>query len=299
MDMQMRDIEYFSVVAERGNVGRAAEALGLSQPALSKSLRRLEKSVGAKLVKRTPKGVDLTAVGAALYSQSRRLRLSLDDVMHEIEDLSQARTGHVRIGTVAGIAEDVVSAASVALLKQAPNATLAVTVSSADALLLSLRDGQLDLTVASTSPAPSEGLARERLFDDEFVVYASAGHRLARQKRVALSDLTQELWASGSHAAVSWQELCRAFEGRGFSSPRVALECSSTSVRLHAIASSNLLGFSSRRFVKRAARRYRLAELPTAGISVNRRIEVLHRKDGYLSPMARRLMDILKSLHAG
>ena len=63
--MELRDIEYFAVVAEHGNLRRASEALGLSPPALSKSLRRLEESMQAKLVERTPKGVALTPVGAA------------------------------------------------------------------------------------------------------------------------------------------------------------------------------------------------------------------------------------------
>ena len=67
MKHQLRDIEYFSEVAERGNVGRAAEALGLSQPALSKSLRRLENSMQAKLVKRLSRGIELTAAGKELY----------------------------------------------------------------------------------------------------------------------------------------------------------------------------------------------------------------------------------------
>ena len=59
--MQLRDLEYFAAVAEHGNLGRAAEALDLSQPALSKSVRRLELWAGTKLVQRTPKGVELTA----------------------------------------------------------------------------------------------------------------------------------------------------------------------------------------------------------------------------------------------
>ena len=59
MNMDLRDVEYFAVVAQHGHLGRAAEALGLGQPALSMSLRRLEKSAQAKLVKRTPKGVEL------------------------------------------------------------------------------------------------------------------------------------------------------------------------------------------------------------------------------------------------
>ena len=82
----LRDIEYFSVVAECGNVGRASVELGLSQPAVSKSLRRLDSSIHAKLVQRTPMGIALTSVGATLFSQVRRLRLSLDEVTREIAD---------------------------------------------------------------------------------------------------------------------------------------------------------------------------------------------------------------------
>ena len=87
--MELRDLEYFAAIAEYGHLGRAAEALGLSQPALSKCLRRLEKAVDAKLVMRTPKGVALTSVGAALRTHAKRLSLSLTDVVHEAADLSQ------------------------------------------------------------------------------------------------------------------------------------------------------------------------------------------------------------------
>src|SRR5687767_7852705 len=98
MKIQVRDIQYFTVVAQLGHVGRAAEELGLSQPALSKSLRRLESVLGAKLVSRTPKGVDLTAVGAALSARARGLRLSLDDIAREAADLREGNAGQVRIG---------------------------------------------------------------------------------------------------------------------------------------------------------------------------------------------------------
>ena len=85
--MNLRDIEYFAVVSQHGHLGRAAEALGLGQPALSMSLRRLEKSAQAKLVKRTPKGVELTAVGAALLSHVSKLRLARADLAREVADL--------------------------------------------------------------------------------------------------------------------------------------------------------------------------------------------------------------------
>jgi DNA-binding transcriptional LysR family regulator len=96
--MELRDLQYFAVVAEHGNVRRASEILELSPPALSKSLRRLEQSMKAKLVTRSAKGVELTPVGTALLAQISRIRQTLDDVAREAEDLSEGRAGHLRIG---------------------------------------------------------------------------------------------------------------------------------------------------------------------------------------------------------
>ena len=70
MKQRLRDIEYFPVVAKHGHLGRAADALGLTQSALSKSLRRLEQAMQAKLVRRTSKGMALTTVGVALADSS-------------------------------------------------------------------------------------------------------------------------------------------------------------------------------------------------------------------------------------
>src|SRR4051812_23241815 len=118
--MELRDIEYFAEVARHGHLGRAAEALGLSQPAISKSLRRLEASLQAKLVKRTPKGVELTAEGSTLLLRVRALRLSLQDVTREIADVRRGRTGHVRVGVGENVAEYLVRQACTALLHDAP-----------------------------------------------------------------------------------------------------------------------------------------------------------------------------------
>ena len=96
MKIGLRDIEYFAVVADHRHVGRAAEALGLSQPALSRSLSRLEQSLDTKLLTRTPKGVELTVVGAAFLSHVQRLRLSLDDLEHEVADLTKGHVGNLR-----------------------------------------------------------------------------------------------------------------------------------------------------------------------------------------------------------
>ena len=96
--MELRDIEYFAVVAEHRHLGRAANALGLSQPALSKSLRRLEQDLQVKLVKRAPKGIELTPEGSVLLLRVRDLRLSLLSLRREITDVGEGRVGQLRVG---------------------------------------------------------------------------------------------------------------------------------------------------------------------------------------------------------
>ena len=96
--MELRDIEYFEEIAEQRHLGRAAERLGLSQPALSKSLRRLEEAMQVKLFDRNAKGLELTAEGSLLLARARDLRLSLRNVAREVSELSEGRAGHLRIG---------------------------------------------------------------------------------------------------------------------------------------------------------------------------------------------------------
>ncbi len=293
--MELRDIEYFAVVAEHGHLGRAAESLGLSQPALSKSLRRLEQSLQAKVVKRTPKGVELTAEGSALLLHVRELRLSLQDVAREIADLGQGRVGHLRIGAGPITAEHLLPAALIATLKSAPKVTLKISVSDNDLMIPALRNGELDLIVNFLRASPSEGLAQEHLFDDEFVVFASAGHRLTKLKRVTLADLAQERWAVSDPTLGYRQWLDRKFHDNGMPPPQVAVETRSIRLRLQTLASSDLVDFTSRHVFRQAAQQFGLKELPVKELEWRRSIGVIYRKDAYLSPAAKRFIETLKA----
>jgi DNA-binding transcriptional LysR family regulator len=180
--MQLRDLEYFSAIAEHRSVRRAADTLGMSQPGLSKSLRRLETELRAKLVARTPKGVDLTAVGAALLAQVRRLHLTFEDVAREAADLSAGRAGHLRVGANP-LCADLLPAAYAILLKDAPGVTFSATVDDNDVMIPALRKGEIDLIVNYLPESPWEGCDTEQLDADyDIVVYASASHPLARKK---------------------------------------------------------------------------------------------------------------------
>jgi len=293
--MELRDIEYFSVIAEHGHLGRAAESLGLSQPALSMSLRRLEKSLQAKLVKRTPKGLELTSVGAALLSRVDRLRLSMNDVAREAADLSQGRAGDLRIGATPEFAELLLPPALGVLFKSAPKLTAKVTVAAPDVLLPALQSGEHDVVIRGIASSPFPDLIHEPLLDDEFVVVSAVNHRLARQEPITIADLARERWTVSAASVLSWKWLQSMFKEHNLAPPALAMDSNSAWVRLLTVASSDLLGFSSRRFVKQVAAHFPLTVLQVREATWARRIGVIYRKDAYLPPALVRLTDILKT----
>jgi DNA-binding transcriptional LysR family regulator len=290
--MEFRDIEYFAVLAEHGHVGRAAEALGLSQPALSVSLRRLEQAMQTKLVKRTPKGVELTATGTALMSRVQRLRLAREDVLREVADLSQGRAGLLRIGAHPGVVDFPLAPACAELLKDAADLELVVTAMTSR-LVPALRSGELDLIVHD-AVAPQGDLMQEYLFDDPFGTFVAANHPLARRKQVTIRDLAQERWAR-TGIRENWDRFVEASLAAGNPVPRTGIRTDSQPLRDYLVANAGLLGYTTRRALKEVASQYRVAEIKVKELERVRRVHVSYRKDGYLSPAGHRFIEILKA----
>ncbi len=292
--MEPRDLHYFAVVAEHGNLRRAADAIGISQPALSKTLRRLEKSAGTRVVKRTPKGVELTAMGNALLAYARRLQLTMDDVLKEVADLNGGRSGLLRIGANFDAAENLLPIACGILMQRSPEVVIKITAGTNEALVPAVRQGHLDLIIIGIPRSGEIDLIQERLWEDKFVVCAAASHPLSRRKRVIMSDLVQERWALPSANLLSWQQVFRAFADSGLPPPRVAMETNFRQISLHAIARSGLLGFIPKSELKKTAQGVRLVEIPVKELVWTRQLGVRYRKDAYLSPAARKFIEILK-----
>jgi DNA-binding transcriptional LysR family regulator len=292
--LELRDLEYFARIAALGNVRRAADELDMSPAALSKCLRRLERDMKAQLVERTPKGVALTLVGRALLVQVERIRLTMQDVAREAEDLSHGNAGHLRIGTSSNRIEETHSVYA-ALIKEAPRVTIAITVSDNDALVPALQKGELDFIVNFLTLMPSEGCVQEALYDDEYVVCVSASHPLARRRVVTMEDLARERWTISPVQMFPWHPLYEAFVKRGLAQPTVAASTRSLRMRLLIVASTHLLGFMSRRFIQQKASLHRLKILPVRELTIRQSVGLIYRESGYLSPAALRFMGILRA----
>src|SRR6476646_7572866 len=261
--MQLRDIEYFAVVAEHGNIRRASEALDLSPAAVSKSVRRLEASLQTKLMERVPKGVQLTAVGAALVEHVSRLRLTMSDVVREAHDLTTGLAGHLRIGASPVECEDL-PAACARLLMEAPKVSIELEVNDNDVLLPRLCRGELDVVFNFIGAAPQPGTVHERLYDDELVVCASAKHRLAKARRVPVAELARERWAMQSLSHASVLTLAHVLRDHGCPPPNIAVQARSLRARLQLWSCTDLLGVTTKRILRQAGAAFGIKEIAVA-----------------------------------
>ena len=295
MKFDHRDIEYFAAIATHGHIGRAAESLGIGQPALSIALRRLECAADAKLVERTPRGVVLTSVGAGLIRHVDRLRLAREDLGRELADLAHGEAGSLRIGASPSNTFDPLPLVCRTLLLRSPKLELVVSVHDNDALIPALRRGDLDIVIGHRQQLREPDLTEVLLRQDEFVVYCAKSHSLAKRKQLKLADLARERWVlTEANALGPWLSLRHFFSERGLPPPRLAMLSPSPTVNLRTVADSPLLGISNRRNVL-DARAMGLVVLPVQDLEWKRDAVLMHRKDGYLSPLATRFIRELKA----
>lgn len=291
--MEIRDIRYFRMIAQYGNLARASEALDLNPTALSKSLRRLEDAVGARLVQRTPKGVQLTAAGKALVARADKLQLVLDDIRQEAADFGKGRAGHINIATAVGIGEYCIADASLVLMKEAVDVSIRIELFHAGQVTDAVRKGLVDFAVTQNR-LHFQDITVEELFTVRYAVYASAKHRLTQRKRLTLADLVNERWVSDIDSRRQY-DLGELFAARGLPPPKLRFEATSFTTRLPLMESSDLIAFASEAVVRRAAQNFRLVVLPVEDIDLTGSVVVSYRRDGYLSPAARRMIEILKA----
>jgi LysR family transcriptional regulator, hydrogen peroxide-inducible genes activator len=184
--MELDQLRYFLRVAERGNFTRAAEDLALSQPALSRSIQKLEEELGQPVFERKTRSVSLTEAGVLLQSRAQQVLTILDDTKAEITDDGQS--GRVRVGAIPTIAPyflpDVLRQFATAF----PKATLIVQEDTTEELLKSCTQGEIDLAILAL-PVPAKYLESEELFEEELLLVLPVDHPLVSKPKIRLTDV--------------------------------------------------------------------------------------------------------------
>lgn len=290
--MDLRDLSYFQTIAEIGHLGRAADKLNRSQPALTKSIQRLEESLGARLFQRDGRGIKLTEVGELLLIRSKQLQLSVSETQREVHDLANGLIGNVRLGCAASMAEYLLPQLAASLLERAPEVRLSLSIAQDDVLKSSLRSGQLD-AIISPLHAEEPQFVTYPILQDEAVVVASVDHPIFAAS-YGLADLTRYRWILPSPAVSSRRWVDNVFASHKLAAPVVQIETNTISMLPRLIARTNLLSFLARETLQFSQGMNRLRELQLAETTMQRTVAVTVRAEGYLPSAAATLVSMLR-----
>ncbi|OWJ91050.1 LysR family transcriptional regulator [Pseudomonas sp. A46] len=291
--MDTRDLEYVVVVRQSGSIGKAAEALGISQPALTKAVRRVEEQLGLQLFERVPQGMRPTQAGELFLERAQKLRRDYDDAMAEMRCLSTGEQGMVRIGYSLTFPDELLHTACKRLLRERPAAKLKLCCRMAQELLSALRAGDLDIVFVPIQ-AFEPDLDIQPLYQDRLVVAADADHPLCSRKRLRLEDLVGEDWALPSGHITVRVMLDEAFRRRGLPTPSARVEADFSSPNAYQlIVGSRMLTLArfSREFLGTGMA---ALDLAPGEIDLNRHIGMATRTNGFLSPVCRRAIELFE-----
>lgn len=295
MALSLDDLDYFLAVAKHGQVRSAAAALGVSQPALTKGIQRLERELGFALFNRSRRGMALTPVAERFHERTKGLRSGLAEAIKEAADLHLGSMGVLRVGVSPLYTQRLFVPALLRLHAQRPAARVQVQFHLNDALLLALRQGDVDLTLSALPATVPDDLQAQVLLRDDLCLVVRVGHPLLAKRRLKLSDLAEAHWLMPGPSVAAR----RTVEGRlaqaGLPPPKVAVEVNNSATPLvELIERSDLIALMSDTLLTPEART-RILPLPLAEARFSREVGILRRQAVPATPLAERFMEILVS----
>jgi LysR family hydrogen peroxide-inducible transcriptional activator len=189
--LSLRDLEYALAVAETRHFGRAAERCGVSQPALSEQIRKLEALLGVGLFERGRRGVQITADGEILLARAERLLADAQELLRLAHGHADTLESTLRLAAIQTLGPYYLPFLLRQVREAFPKLGLRLREGQTEPLIEGLRNGALDLVLAAL-PLPSDGLATVALFREPFVLVCPVGHKLGSLPRITLDDLANE-----------------------------------------------------------------------------------------------------------
>ena len=184
--MELDQLRYFMQVAKRGNFTRAAEDLNISQPALSRSILKLEEELGQPVFERKTRSISLTDAGMLLQGRAQQVLSILEDTKAEITD--DGESGRIRVGAIPTIAPYFLPEILGKFSAAYPRATVIIEENTTDPLLKGCSQGDIDLAVVAL-PIQAKYLEVEELFEEELLLVLPPDHPLADRSRICLGDV--------------------------------------------------------------------------------------------------------------
>ncbi|HEY8555455.1 MAG TPA: pca operon transcription factor PcaQ [Burkholderiales bacterium] len=294
--IRLRHIHCFVAVAQERGIGKAAERLRLTQPAVSKTLAELEDILGVRLFERGRGGAQLTREGELFLGRALAVREALEAALSAVGSVATpAET--LRIGALPTLAPDLLPPALKALRRLRPETRVLVRTGTNTALLEMLKAGALDFALGRMAePADTAGLAFELLYVEPLVLVTRPDHPLAARTDVSLTEVLRYPLLVSVRGTTPRRNAESLLQARGLRLPANCTETLSVSVGRLLVKQSDTVWFVSAGAVRDDLESGLLATLSVPTEGTEEPVGLLHRTEGELSAAARVCMNIVRQL---
>lgn len=296
LHLTFRQLSVFEAVARHLSFSRAAEALYLSQPAVSMQIKQLEGNIGLPLFEQMGKKIFLTEAGQELYHYSRTIAAQIGELEMVFARLKGIEQGKLKIA-VASTANYFAPQLLAIFSQRFPKASVHLDVNNRQMVLQELADNETDLAIMG-QPPEGHDLTAESFMENRLVVLASPNHPLAHKKRIPLKRLEDEIFLGREPGSGTRSAMERFFQERGINI-KTGMVMSSNEAIKQAVQAGMGLGILSLQTASLELEAKKLVVLNVESFPIIRHWYVVHRSQKRLSPVAEALKAFLLTEAAG
>jgi DNA-binding transcriptional LysR family regulator len=299
--MQLHQLRHVVALGEHRSLARAAQALGISQPALSKSLRKLEAYLGVELFERTPRGVLPTAFGRELTQHARAIAVGVHEAERAVGAIREGIEGRIAIGSAPSVIAHVLPIATARLLRRRPDLKLTVIGGLHDRLFEWLRNGEIDVVIsnlvedAQVENSGEPDFRQETLYTDRVVVAGRPDHPLAGRD-APKEEVARYRWVLPSPAIVTRQHLELLLKTHGLAAPVVAVETNALAFMRAMLMDTDYLGYLPAIVMQPGRECAGAAPVGLRWLDWDRPVGLTVRRSGVLSPACELLIAELRQV---
>ncbi len=294
--MDVATIEAFLAVVRLGGFTRAADALHLSQPTLSRRIGLLEQELGQAVFERGRKGARLTDAGSTFLPHAQAALASLRDGAAAVEALTQGETGRLTLAIVGTLASTDLTAQLRRFRDDHPRLKILLRTGNSAEVSGLVHRGEATLGLRYF-PDPAPDIVSRNLYREALVVVAAAGHPLVNARRIAPEHLREESWVAfplrrGSAVDPFGQVIARSLAAAGLDGSKLVVIDSLTAQK-RLVEAGFGLALVPESSVREELGLQTLRRLDVPALQATIEVTLIHRKNAVLSPASRHLVDVL------
>ncbi|WP_043311008.1 LysR family transcriptional regulator [Pseudomonas sp. ML96] len=290
--MNLHHLKVFLAVARAGSISRGAEALHISQPAVTREIRELESNLGLALFDRHPRGIEPTEGGQRLLQFAERIFALEQAAERDLRDLADLAQGELLLGASATLGAYWLPPLLNRFRAEHPGIFISLQVSNTREVLQQLDDALISLGLVE-GPFPAGDYAHHLLARDQLLPVVGPAHPLAGRRGLSVADLqAHDLYMRepGSGARLSIEQ---AYAAHGLQA-RASVAINGTETLKRLIAGGNGIAWLSQLVVEDELRDGRLVRLDVHDLQIERDLHLLWRHDRRLSPAPAAFLQLLQ-----